>query len=761
MTSSHKSVKSDRWLYWGREEGPRTWNLIPGTPDVVQKAVKQGAMFLTWAAMSHPINGAGPEPHRWGDLPLDFDDKGHPEMALIDFRRLCLVHLPEFYDVDPHAIRYFVSGSKGFSAELPAMLLGAADGDPLLPTIYKRIVCDWASRFDLKTLDLGIYNMGMGRMWRIPNVLRSNGRYKVPIAMEELRDLPFDDLWALGDAPRQIEEPDVDLDENPNLGEIYRRAHSEVHVRQETFKDAPKLSDEDIEKLSAEIPQCIRYIIANNPPKTVHVNFHRLCLNVASYFDTVGAPREFAWDRVQRFVETYQHSATYDIVEKRRREWFTQWAFVADNDEYRFDCKFILGLRLPGSAFECKKCLKPEDTISLAEECPPDETEHPETTEPPPQSARRPLQLDIAEMRCGRYLDIEPEPVEWTIEDSLPKGKLGLLVADGGVGKGHLALQLGISVAAEIPFLDGQYKVTGGNVLILTGEDDRDTIHRRVRNITRSLVDVTHRASFRELINERLFIESLSGKDIRLVQTVRDNIQKTQACDDLIESCIKIPDLQLIIIDPLSRFYALNENDNGQGTFFCSLLENLSNETGAATLLSHHNSKEGGKLTGLAAMTQHSIRGCTAFTNAARWQMNLAYLDKEKDLRRLKIDPDDFHKYLVAKVVKKNLGPPERHFYLKRSEGGTLRLVQLSESLTDGDRNVLESIKAIILKDASGAIGKRYTIGTLSKASERHWEGYGRRRVSALIAKAIGIGELGLIPSKNNNGMDIETLVVK
>lgn len=176
-----------RYRYWKKKVKEHKWQLTEDTKEELQGARKQGAMFITLMSLSEPYKGNGhPEPHRWGDFPLDFDCKEDPGKALREVRELCLTHLPELYGVDVHALRFFASGSKGFHVELPAKLFDAEDGDPYLPLIYKRIAALWKEKFNLETLDLSIYSMGKGRMWRLPNVRRDNGKHKIPLTLDEL-----------------------------------------------------------------------------------------------------------------------------------------------------------------------------------------------------------------------------------------------------------------------------------------------------------------------------------------------------------------------------------------------------------------------------------------------------------------------------------------------------------------------------------------------------------------------------------------------
>jgi len=198
--------QKQRVRYYKKEKPNSRWELMADTETAQRIVVKKGAMFATWNAFSEPYKGNGQaEPRRFGNMPLDFDSKENPEEALREMQQLCLFHLPELYNVDPYEFEFYCSGSKGFHAVIPAELIGAQNGDPYLPLIYKKIVSDWAQGLKLKTIDLTMYAMGKGKMFRIANVRRDNGKYKVPLTLEEVRDLSIDKLWRLSEAPRNVE----------------------------------------------------------------------------------------------------------------------------------------------------------------------------------------------------------------------------------------------------------------------------------------------------------------------------------------------------------------------------------------------------------------------------------------------------------------------------------------------------------------------------------------------------------------------------
>jgi hypothetical protein len=164
-------------------------------------------------------------------------------------------------------------------------------------------------------------------------------------------------------SPREIPPPDVEIVESEELGRLYRQFKTEIHEELKERPNAPELTPEEKAKLSEKIPPCIAHILTAMPPKSAKVDYNRLVMHVASYFLMVGWNKADVWAKVQPFVEGYPHSATYDTPESRLAHWRAQWAFLEGNEHYRFDCSFIKGLGLPGSAFDCKSCVGKEEAL--------------------------------------------------------------------------------------------------------------------------------------------------------------------------------------------------------------------------------------------------------------------------------------------------------------------------------------------------------------------------------------------------------------
>lgn len=309
-----KTETSKRWIYWKKEEPKSSWDLIPDTPKARAQALANGAMFFTWATLSEPYTGNGSDPIRFGDMVLDFDNENDPQAALNDMRNLCLIHLPELYSVDAHAIKFYASGKKGFHGILPASLFGA-DGDKNLPLIYRGIALKWVEMFNLATLDTSLYSMKRGKMFRIANVKRQNSRYKVPLTLSEVQSMSIEDLLEFSKKPRSIEPPDgADLSQSDSLRKIYDQSRKKVYA-------APKKAPTPSAPVSKAIRPCISHILSAQPAKSERVNFNKLTMTLVDYFQYAGFDESSAWDQVQGFISSYPHSETYRDVKSRTDHW--------------------------------------------------------------------------------------------------------------------------------------------------------------------------------------------------------------------------------------------------------------------------------------------------------------------------------------------------------------------------------------------------------------------------------------------------------
>lgn len=193
--------------------------------------------------------------------------------------------------------------------------------------------------------------------------------------------------------------------------------------------------------------------------------------------------------------------------------------------------------------------------------------------------------------------DIEPEHVEWLVDQSFPLGMLAVIGGQPGLGKSQISINLaaGVTTGVGLPG-NGVFKDLG-SVIILANEDDAArTIRPR---LDAAGADITKVHIVEGVARE--------GADVDMFQLDLD-------IADLRERALQIGDVKLIIIDPPSAYLGTKVDSYKDSDVRGMLmpLGRLAQETGAMILLIVHLNKrtDGG--------AQQRFSGSTAWTAAPR-----------------------------------------------------------------------------------------------------------------------------------------------
>jgi hypothetical protein len=203
----------------------------------------------------------------------------------------------------------------------------------------------------------------------------------------------------------------------------------------------------------------------------------------------------------------------------------------------------------------------------------------------------------------------------------LPMGKVGMLVAAGGVGKTMALAQLALAVATGREWFDAFITPSdGGRVLLALGEEDEDEVRRRMYNAARAmrLTD-----AHMKLAAERIVALPLAGTSVALTTTEGRSTSETPTLTDLRKRLADGPGWSLLILDPLSRFAGCDtEKDNAAATRFIEAAESLTKAPGSPTvLLAHHTNKV--SRAGDSEASASDARGASGLTDGARWAASL------------------------------------------------------------------------------------------------------------------------------------------
>jgi hypothetical protein len=202
------------------------WHVIGDGPDLMARLPRQ-AHFVTILSYRATPDGV-PAQYR-GSLYWEYD-AADPAHTLEELRR-CVAWLEVEYGCPLEAVRVWHSGRRGFHVTMPATVIGAQAGHPLLPRIYAAMIGQLFPAHLASNLDRSIYSMGKGRMWRLPNRRRlDNGRYKVPLSLREVLHNSYADLEALTRRPRKgvFWPSDEELTPCPGLVQLYQETTAAV-----------------------------------------------------------------------------------------------------------------------------------------------------------------------------------------------------------------------------------------------------------------------------------------------------------------------------------------------------------------------------------------------------------------------------------------------------------------------------------------------------------------------------------------------------
>ncbi|OGQ96501.1 MAG: hypothetical protein A2521_09460 [Deltaproteobacteria bacterium RIFOXYD12_FULL_57_12] len=375
----------------------------------------------------------------------------------------------------------------------------------------------------------------------------------------------------------------------------------------------------------------------------------------------------------------------------------------------------------------------------------------------------------LANASVSRFIDHAPPELDWVFDGSLLAKTVGALVGPGAVGKSTLMLHLLIAVATGRPILgDVLRPFRQGNVLVVFAEEDEDILHHRFANLMAGLSLWDEEA--RQLLRENLLMIPAAGRDLRMLTAGSTGEHATPFFNVLLDSVKKIPDLRLIVIDPLARFFGAEENNNGAGTLFVSLLEQIAQATAASVIFCHHVGKRSSLSNGEfdldAAMHQDSARGASAITNGVRWQCNLVGLPEKAAKKHLKVKDAQPGQFLALQVSKKNYGPPEPVHFLERQQGGVLCPYEVAASRDELELDsVILKLVVAVTHDSEQTNGKRLTKKSLKDFYSKKWKEEKDNRITGAavertINNALLSGEIHEVRAKNKSGKTADYLTL-
>ena len=168
----------------------------------------------------------------------------------------------------------------------------------------------------------------------------------------------------------------------------------------------------------------------------------------------------------------------------------------------------------------------------------------------------------------------QDDEIDYTVEDLLPAGSLGMLGSRPKGGKSTLARCLSVSVASGVPFLNS-LEVEEGDVIYLALEENRRSVVRQFKTVALKGFGMTEEEAKKVLSR----ISLISG------QTPKD-FQKQLS--ELVETHKPV----LIVVDTLIRLLKLQDgNSYSETSAGLEPLLHLAHDKNVTVLLLHHTKK--------------------------------------------------------------------------------------------------------------------------------------------------------------------------
>ena len=235
------------------------------------------------------------------------------------------------------------------------------------------------------------------------------------------------------------------------------------------------------------------------------------------------------------------------------------------------------------------------------------------------------------------------EPRAWLLGVSVCRRYVTVLAAGGGTGKTTLALAWALSLATGRSLI-GEFVHRRARVLLITAEDGKDEVRRRLRAAQMHYkLDAIDRGWLHLLV--------LTGSGSTLA-TLGPNgqIMETET-PQRIEAAVRHLGIDTVILDPFIKLGGAPENDNLAVDFVMRLLVRLADSCNVAVLLLHHVRK-GQAEAGNAEMA----RGAKSLIDAARIALTLTPMTVD-EAKAMGISEDERRRLVRLDDGKANLAP--------------------------------------------------------------------------------------------------------
>ncbi|MCK4518295.1 hypothetical protein KAT92_05965, partial [Candidatus Babeliales bacterium] len=319
------------------------WLPIPDSDKVQDAAIEAGAKKLTILAVSEIITDETNKEKLSYKGPMYFDIDSKDISEAINSTKKLVSKLQDV-GVPDDAINLYASGSKGFHIIIQASVFSSARPLRNLPYIYMEL----ALEFFVVGMDFQVYSGSRGNSWKIENVQRDDGNYRVPLTLGELGELENREQYEkLVSAPRAVIKRGLSGRSSTGMATLFESAKKRFKMRPRTIA---VIEDSALEQFKETPPHCVQMVASYDVKNAT--KFNEAGMQMAIYLARSGSPQRVIDSLLDRMAEK-GHSTKYNSS-RSRLEHLKGLVGYFGKKSSKFSCNAMRGICISSPCESCK-----------------------------------------------------------------------------------------------------------------------------------------------------------------------------------------------------------------------------------------------------------------------------------------------------------------------------------------------------------------------------------------------------------------------
>jgi hypothetical protein len=311
--------------YYFFQTGETPWCLA-NRESLQRRLADNPPEFITILGFPAPYEEGHAEDTKYiGPLYIDLD--GAIEEVIPQFQKL-LLKLQGDFQLDLDQIRIYATGGRGFHLELDQAIFMPAvpdEGTKHLPKIYKEM----AYALFVDSMDIRVYSCKKGRMWRVANRQRANGKYKVAITPAQAFEMTPEMYAELCGSPRPF--PTLQPPQrNIGLAILFVDCQRKVGQAASQQSGAVKIDRELQKRFGRNFPPCLQGLMAGTVQSPQ--GFNQVALQLAATAHAVGVTEDELISRCAGLIRNHASEGRYNTHAKREAELRGQFRYARNSN---------------------------------------------------------------------------------------------------------------------------------------------------------------------------------------------------------------------------------------------------------------------------------------------------------------------------------------------------------------------------------------------------------------------------------------------